>query len=155
MIQVRLQTSSLTYKGQRCMPYREDEIDLLAVYCAAVDRCYLLPSALVAGRRAIHLRLRPARNGQRACLNDAAEYEFAGAVAQLGRAPHWQCGGQGFESPQLHPNSVDVASHEFRNRFGHYLERAAGGDEIRISRHGRPFARLVPAEPSLAAGWIT
>jgi len=47
-----------------------------------------------------------------------------------------------------------VGSNEFRNRFGLYLERAAAGDEILISRHGRPYARLVPAQPQLAAGWI-
>jgi prevent-host-death family protein len=39
-----------------------------------------------------------------------------------------------------------VGSHEFRNHFGYYLERAAAGEEIHISRHGRPFARLLPAE---------
>lgn len=43
------------------------------------------------------------------------------------------------------PDLVSVGAHEFRNRFGLYLERAAGGAEIAISRHGRPYARLVPA----------
>jgi len=38
-----------------------------------------------------------------------------------------------------------LGAHEFRNRFGYYMERAAAGDEIRVSRHGRPFARLLPA----------
>ena len=33
--------------------YTEDEIDLVAVYCGELDRCYLLPSKLVAGRRSI------------------------------------------------------------------------------------------------------
>ena len=32
----------------------EEEIDLVAVYAAELDRCYLLPIALVAGRRAIN-----------------------------------------------------------------------------------------------------
>jgi prevent-host-death family protein len=40
-----------------------------------------------------------------------------------------------------------VGCHEFRNHFGYYLEQAAAGHEIRISRRGRPYARLVPAEP--------
>jgi len=39
---------------------------------------------------------------------------------------------------------VHVGCHEFRNRFGHYLEQAAAGTEIDISRRGRPYARLVP-----------
>lgn len=43
------------------------------------------------------------------------------------------------------PDPVSVGAHEFRNRFGYYLERAAGGAEVAISRHGRPYARLVPA----------
>jgi prevent-host-death family protein len=38
-----------------------------------------------------------------------------------------------------------VGAHEFRNRFGFYLERAAAGAEISITRHGRHYARLVPA----------
>jgi prevent-host-death family protein len=29
------------------------------------------------------------------------------------------------------------------------MERAATGDEILITRHGRRFARLVPADPRL------
>ena len=42
------------------------------------------------------------------------------------------------------PDLVSVGAHEFRNRFGYYLEHAAGGAEIAISRHGRPYARLGP-----------
>jgi prevent-host-death family protein len=49
------------------------------------------------------------------------------------------------------PTAVDVGCHQFRNHFGYYLERAAAGDEIRISRRGRPYARLVPAEPAQLA----
>jgi prevent-host-death family protein len=47
-----------------------------------------------------------------------------------------------------------VGCHEFRNHFGYYLDRASAGDEIRISRRGRPYARLVPdapVQPALAA----
>ena len=36
--------------------YGEHEVDLVAGYCADLDRCYLLPITLVAGRRAIYLR---------------------------------------------------------------------------------------------------
>jgi prevent-host-death family protein len=135
--------------------YSEEEIDGVAVYCGDLDRCYLLPCGLIAERRGIYLRLSPPRNAQQACINLAADFEFAGAVAQLGRATRWQRVGQGFESPQLHSStSIDVGTNDFRKRFGYYLERAAAGDEICVSRHGRPYARLVPAQPSLAAGWI-
>jgi len=34
-----------------------------------------------------------------------------------------------------------VGAHQFRNHFGYYLERAAGG-EIRVSRYGRKFVKL-------------
>jgi prevent-host-death family protein len=37
-----------------------------------------------------------------------------------------------------------LGAHEFRERFGYYMERAAAGEEILIRRHGRPFARLSP-----------
>jgi prevent-host-death family protein len=39
----------------------------------------------------------------------------------------------------------DLGAHEFRERFGYYMERAAAGEELLIRRHGRPFARLLPA----------
>ena len=31
------------------MQYADDEIDLVAVYCGELDRCYLLPNALASG----------------------------------------------------------------------------------------------------------
>ncbi|MBN9624405.1 MAG: type II toxin-antitoxin system prevent-host-death family antitoxin, partial [Actinobacteria bacterium] len=37
------------------------------------------------------------------------------------------------------PDLVSVGAHEFRNRFGLYMERAAAGAEISVSRHGRPY----------------
>ena len=83
VIKVALQTITLTPAGYVRSPYGPAEIDLVAVYCAPLDRCYLLPSALVCGRTGIYLRLVPARNGQRACINLASDFEFAGAVAQL------------------------------------------------------------------------
>ena len=50
-IRVSLQCSWLSPNGYVRSCYSEDEIDLVAVYCSDLDRCYLLPSALVAGRR--------------------------------------------------------------------------------------------------------
>jgi prevent-host-death family protein len=52
----------------------------------------------------------------------------------------------GVRAPSAPLPQVDVGCHEFRNHFGYYLERAAAGEELRISRRGRPYARLVPAE---------
>ena len=47
--------------------------------------------------------------------------------------------------------ALQTGCHEFRNHFGFYLEQAAAGQEIEISRRGRPYARLVPALPPLMA----
>ncbi len=133
--------------------YTAEEIDAVAAYCADTDRCYLLPIAEIEGRSQIHLRLAPTKNAQRACLNWAADYELAGAVAQLEVAPAWHAGGRGFESHQLHSpeprRETTLGAHEFRERFGWYMERAAGGESFLITRHGRPFARLSPPHEQL------
>jgi prevent-host-death family protein len=149
-IRVSLQCSWLSPKGYVRTYYSEDEIDLVAVYCGDLDRCYLLPSALVAGRREIHLRVSPARNSQRACINAATDFELSGAIAQLGEHLSGTQGVAGSSPASSTPTPVDVGCHEFRNHFGYYLERAAAGEEIRISRRGRPYARLVPAATTQA-----
>ena len=63
--------------------YMPDDIDGVAVYCHDLKRCYYLPIEAVAGRSAVHLRIRPAANNQEAAINFAADYDF-GAIAQLG-----------------------------------------------------------------------
>jgi prevent-host-death family protein len=151
VIKVRLSTSRLSPSGYVRASYSDDEIDLLAVYCGELDRCYLLPCSMVAGRSAIHLRLTPPINRQRACINLATDFEFPGAVAQLGERLNGIQEARGSSplsstSSLAASRSVAVGCHEFRNHFGYYLERAAAGEEIRISRHGRPFACLVHAE---------
>ena len=148
VIKVNLQGSWLSPHGYVRSAYAEDEIDLLAVYCGDLDRCYLLPVSLIAGRRAIYLRLSPPRNGQRACINREEDFRLTGAVAQLGEHHTGSVGARGSSPLSSTPSTVDVGCHEFRNHFGYYLERAAAGDEIRISRRGRPYARLVPDEPA-------
>jgi prevent-host-death family protein len=151
VIVVSTQSSWHSSQGYVHRSYTEREIDALAVYCGGLDRCYLMPSELVTDRRAIHLRLVPPRNGQRACINLAADFEFPGAIAQLGEHLHGMQGVGGSSPPSSTPSTVDVGSNQFRNHFGYYLERAAAGDEILVRRHGRPYARLVPVQPRLAA----
>jgi prevent-host-death family protein len=155
-MRVNLTSSWCTPTGYERRYYTEDEIDLVAVYCGELDRCYLLPSKLVAGRRSIDLRVTPTKNGQRACLNLAVDFEFPGAVAQLEEHLHGMQGVRGSSplsstSSADSPNVVRTGSNEFRNHFGHYMERAAAGAEIHISRHGRPFARLMPPQDQLLA----
>jgi prevent-host-death family protein len=48
------------------------------------------------------------------------------------------------------PSTAHVGAHEFRNHLGWYMERAAAGEEILITRRGRPYARLVPPQRQLA-----
>jgi prevent-host-death family protein len=43
---------------------------------------------------------------------------------------------------------MTVAAHELRERFGWYMERAAAGDELLVTRHGKPFVRLTSAAPA-------
>ena len=124
---------------------------MVAVYCGELDRCYLLPVDLVSGRGVLSLRLGQTRNKQRAALNWAAEYEFPGAVAQLeervagsdevrGSSPLSSTNRQ----VGVQPSSEEVGAHKFRNHFGYYMERAAAGTEILVSRRGKPYVRLGP-----------
>ncbi len=148
VIKVNLTGSRLTSSGRVQTRYSIEEIDAVAVYCEDLDACYLVPADIAVERRALWLRLAPPKNGQRACLNWASEYELAGAVAQLEVASRWQREGRGFESHQLHSSSSDqttvVGAHEYRNHFGWYMERAAAGEEFLITKRGKPCARLSP-----------
>ena len=150
VIQVQLTSSYHSpTRGYVRKTYAPDEVDAIAVYCDATRKCYLLPIETIDGRGRLTLRLVPARNNQRAALNYAAAYEFPGAVAQLEER---LAGSEEVRGSSPLSSTVDsrpapteaVGAHEFRNRFGFYLERAAAGVEIAVSRHGRPYARLGP-----------
>jgi prevent-host-death family protein len=154
VIKVQLQGSWLSpTAGYVRSSYSEREIDLVAVYCHQLERCYLLPISLVAGRRAIHLRVKPPLNAQRACLNLAVDFEFQGAVAQLVEHQSGTLRARGSSplSSTSPPDTLQVGAHEFRNHFGYYLERAADGHEILVSRRGRPYVRVCSVEPRLLA----
>ena len=71
--------------------YSADEIDAIAAYCLALDRCFYFPMDWMRARTTIQLRLQPARNNQRAMINWADDFAFErlrfknpGAIAQLG-----------------------------------------------------------------------
>jgi len=40
-----------------------------------------------------------------------------------------------------------ITAFEAKNRLGHLLDRVQAGEEITITRHGRPVALLSPAAP--------
>jgi PD-(D/E)XK nuclease superfamily protein len=64
--------------------YTAAEIDRIGLYCHELNRRYFVPIEEVAGRSLIHLRLTPAANIQEVAIKYAADYEFPGAIAQLG-----------------------------------------------------------------------
>ena len=64
----------------------------------------------ITARVAFSFASRRPRMAQKAAIHYAADYELAGAVAQLGRALRWHRRGRGFESHQLH--SPDPPSHQ-------------------------------------------
>jgi prevent-host-death family protein len=151
---VRLCNFRITTHGRKRTKYLAGEIDAVAAYCGDLDRVYLIPAELAVGRTQLNLRLRPTQNGQRAALHWAADYELPGAVAQLEeRVPgRHEAGGS---SPPSSTTSragapvVQTGAHRFRNHFGYYMERAAAGEEIHVSRRGKPYVRLLPAEGTL------
>jgi prevent-host-death family protein len=145
----------LTSRGSVRSKYRADEIDAVAAYCQALDRVYLLPAEAVAGRSAVYLRIHPTKNSQRAAINWADDY-LLGAIAQSGERLRGtqEVAGSSPASSTSEANGdggeVAVGAHQFRNHFGYWMERAAAGDEILITRRGHRYARLSPPDPQLA-----
>ena len=155
IVHVNLETSRRSADGYVRTRYTADEVDAIGAYCDELNQCYLIPIEDVEGKSAISLRLAPARNGQRAALNWAEHYRL-GAVAQLAERRRGTAEARGsnplsstFQNTDSAPATEEVGAHEFRNHFGYYMERAAGGSEILIRRRGRPYARLGP--PNLNA----
>jgi hypothetical protein len=77
VIPVRCRSHSLTNgKVRRTKHYTAAMIDIIAVYDDTSNRCYYVPSSVlgVAGRSTLHLRLRPALNGQRIGIRLASDY---------------------------------------------------------------------------------
>ncbi len=149
-------------RGYVTATYEEADVDLIAVYCADLDRCYLLPVGLVVGQSQIYLRLQPAMNNQRAALNLAAAYEFRGAIAQLeerltgsqeveGSSPSSSISNLAktirasfVPGDNLGDLKKTVGMDEFYAKLAHYVRRAEAGGEVQITRWGRPVARLCP-----------
>jgi hypothetical protein len=136
-------------KGYVRRAYSAAEVDLVAAYCPELGRAYLIPFGELAGKQGFTLRLAPPKNRQRAGLHYAADYEFRGAVAQLEEHLHGMQGVVGsspISSTERLTTAVvtTVGAHEFRERFGWYMERAAAGETIRVSRHGTLRVQLSP-----------
>ena len=132
--------------------YTSDEIDFFAVHCRELDQNFLIPISLVDGHSGIHLRLQPAKNSQLAAIHSATDFILSGAVAQLGERRRGTPKAGGSSPPSSTPDQsagssavVEVGADDFRRRFGWYMQRAAAGEEIRVSRRGKPYVRLLAA----------
>ncbi len=126
--------------------YASSEIDAIGVYSGEVDRCYFLPISLFEHQTQVFLRLAEPKNNQRAALNWAADYEL-GAIAQSAerlRGTQEVAGSNPASSTAENDGYVVVGAHEFRNRFGWFMQRAAAGEHFLVTRRNKPFARLVP-----------
>jgi prevent-host-death family protein len=119
---------------------------------------------MIVGRHAIQLRVSQARNNQRAAINFAADYEL-GAVAQLeerrlGRAE--VTGSNPVSStPRLNGDAdlvfpdrdcfgdlkSTVGMDEFYAKLAQYVRRAESGEQVQVTRWGKPVARLMPPAP--------
>ncbi len=128
--------------------YKESEVDLFGIYCEPLDRCFLLPVSMVAGKYQIHLRLTPPGNNQRACINLADSFDFEGAIAQLGerrRGTAEVVGSSPTSSTSSPSDPITIGANPFRDKLGYWMDRVAGGEEVLITRHGKPRIRMRPA----------
>ena len=86
-INVNCRTSRRDGTGHVRSTYSAEEVDAIAAYCLPLDECWLIPIVDVAGRKALRLRLNPAKNNQRAGVTIAEPYRL-GAIAQLEERRH-------------------------------------------------------------------
>jgi hypothetical protein len=154
VILVRARTSRLTPSGYVRTTYTASEVDGIAAYCPELDESFYVPIEDMAGRAFIHLRVSATRNGQRAGVTMARQYQL-GAVAQLGErlgGTQEVVGSIPISSTPSSGADIVVGAHEFRERFGYWMQLAAAGTDVVVTRHGRRRLRLVRAEsPAEAA----
>ena len=135
--------------------YSAHEVDLLGVYCAELDQCFLVPIGAIAGKSEVSLRLTPPRNRQEACINLACDFDFAGAIAQLGERVNGihEVAGSSPASSILDERGAQpttVGADVLRGRLGYWIDRVAAGELVLVTRRGRPRVRLSPvADPRL------
>ncbi len=150
VVMVSTSGSWLSPAGYIRSTYTEHEVDLFGVYCGELERCFLIPAKRVVGKTEIRLRLRPALNGQRGCINLAADFDFDGAIAQLGerrRGTAEVAGSSPASSTRKRPSRAEplsVGTDELRDHLGYWIDRIASGEEAIVTRRGKPRIRLTP-----------
>jgi hypothetical protein len=91
----------------------------------------------VAGLQQVHLRLTPARNGQKSCITLADNFDFEGAIAQLGErldGIQEAAGSSPASSTFKDRRSVVTGCDDFRIRFSYWVDRVAAGEEVLVTR---------------------
>ena len=73
---VRVRSCRRGPNGMIHRSYSVEEIDVVAAYCAELDRCYFMPFARFPRRAAIYLRLRRTRNNQERGVIWAHDFEL-------------------------------------------------------------------------------
>jgi hypothetical protein len=149
VIVLRNITNRCTPSGYIRTRYAATEVDGIAAYCPELDECFYMPIEDVEGKATVHLRLAPARNGQRAGVTMAARYRL-GAVAQLGERSAGSrkvVGSIPISSTPPSGADIVVGAHAFRERFGYWMELAAAGTDVVVTRHGTTRVRLTRATP--------
>jgi prevent-host-death family protein len=152
---VRVGGSWHSPRGYVVSTYSADEVDAIAIYSGDLGEVWCVPIEVAAGKRQLHLRVEAPRNAQRACINLAGDYQL-GAIAQLGERSAGSRKVAGSSPASSTPSAGEeqnvVGANQFRNHFGYWMERAAGGEEILITRRGRRYARLGPADSGPRSG---
>ena len=74
---------------------------------------------------------------------------MSGAIAQLGErlSGTQKVAGSSPASSIVDDSAVTIGAHEFRERFGYWIERAARGEAVAVTRHGKPFVTVIGAAP--------
>ncbi len=149
VIVVSARTCRYTPSGYVRTTYAATEVDGIAAYCPELDACFYVPIEDIAGKSIAHLRLSPARNRQLAGVTMADQYRL-GAVAQLGerlRGTQEAVGSSPISSTPSSGADIVVGAHAFRDRFGYWMQLAASGTDVVVTRHGTTRVRLTRAEP--------
>ncbi len=148
---VRTSGSRYTTRGYVMARYWQGEVDFFGVYCGELDRSFLIPAEVAEAKYQVYLRLHPTRNGQQACTNLADDYDFPGAVAQLGERRAGSAKVRG-SSPLSSTTPFEdgaprtsLGVNRFRDQLGYWMDRAAAGTDLTITRRGKPLVRVSPA----------
>jgi hypothetical protein len=89
---IRSYTARRARSGLVRKPYVAGDFDVLAAYCAELERCYVVPYSAIDGALHLSLRVSPTRNNQHVGVRLASHYEFGARLAPVQLGPIAQLG---------------------------------------------------------------